>query len=345
MKARTLLIIFLSAMILMVSCTKEPDSQKDVYAAKLLDEQLVNKVEKFIQLAKDVKEGKILKSGDKMPIPDAIAYIDESFNYQYVFHMQPFGDIKTVSAEVILPIIPSEEKTYTVDAAAGYNDAVSQIRTKYKELLIGDKELIGIIIENKGLYNSNSIKLLVTAQIGFGFPVLAQSGMDWWWIRDSKSCDGSITGTGAGAPNIIEGEVNAYWRPAVPPNYRIWYTNCQEIKLENPKDYRTANDPLDNYCDYALFYATARLGITDTEKCLSGEDLGTEIDFYKRSVNPILTSLTQTYSLSFKSASFYEATGTDLQFSTIEHHMKINLGVKHLLYIGIESDYPISIDK
>ncbi len=303
-------------------------------------------MEYFIQLSKDVKEGKILKSSEKMPIQDAVAYIDETFNYQYVFHMEPFGDIKTVTAEVILPIIPAEDKAYTVDAAAGYNDAVSQIRTKYQDFISGDKKLIGIIIENKGLYNSNSIKLLVTAQIGIGQPVLAQSGLDWWWLRDSKSCDGTTTGTGAGAPNIIEGEVNAYWKPALPPNYRIWYTNCPPLfNFENPKEYRTENDVLDNYCDYALFYATGRLGITDTEKCLSGESLGTEIDFYKRNVNAIIdTLLVDNPTLSFKLAQFNDAEGVDLGYPTIEHHMKIELGVKHIIIIQEDTEYPLPID-
>jgi len=105
--------------LLTLSCSKELDTQKENTVIKVTDEKLVKKVESFIQLAKDVKEGKILKSGEKMPIPDAIDFIDESFNYEYVFHTEPYGDILTVSTEVILPIIVGENKTYSVDAAAG----------------------------------------------------------------------------------------------------------------------------------------------------------------------------------------------------------------------------------
>jgi len=342
MKPKTLLSIFLSMTLLTLSCSKELDTRKENTVIKMTDEKLVKKVESFIQLAKDVKEGKILKSGEKMPIPDAIANIDESLNYEYVFHTESYGDIITETIEIILPIIPAEDKTYTVDAAVGYNDAVSKISSKYRDIVNGDKKLIGIIVENKGLYNSNSIKLMVTAQIGIGQPVFSDEGKDWWWIRDSRSCDETISGIGA--PNVIEGKVWAYWRPAPQPNTRIWFTNCPPaFKYDNPKAYRSLNDPLDNYCDYALFYASDRFGITDTEKCLSGESLGTEIDFYTRSVNPIIdTLLVHNNLLSFKCVEFNDAPGSDDFYPTIEHHMKVTLGIKHSMQFTTE--VPISID-
>ena len=328
---------------LTLSCSKDIDSQKSKTATNLSDEDLVKKVLNFIELAKDVEEGKILKSTDKMPISEAIASIDESFNYEYVFHTEPYGKIITESVEVILPIIPAEDKTYTVDAAAGYNDAVTLIRAKYQDIVSNDKKLIGIIVENKGLFNSTNIKLVVTAQMGIGPPNPINSIIDdWWWIRESKSCDNTVSGIGA--PNILDQKVYDFWKPVTTTNDRIWYTRSLVFSFNDPKEHRTGDDPEDNYCDYFLFYATDRIGpgITNTEKCLSGCEINTEIDFYSKSVNPMIRRIIFESILSFQNVQFTNAPGTDGDYQTIEHHMTVTLGDMHVTPYC--EGFPIHID-
>ena len=340
MKTKLIISVLLTVVLLTLSCSKDIDSQKSKTATNLSDEDLVKKVLNFIELAKDVEEGKILKSTDKMPISEAIASIDESFNYEYVFHTEPYGKIITESVEVILPIIPAEDKTYTVDAAAGYNDAVTLIRAKYQDIVSNDKKLIGIIVENKGLFNSTNIKLIITAQMGIGPPNIINTSTDWWWIRESSSCDNAFSGIGA--PEILDQKVYDFWKPEPITNARIWFTRSVEFLFDDPTEHRTGDDPEDNYCDYFLFYATERLGITATEECLSGSDINTEIDFYSKSVNPMIRRIIFESILSFQNVEFNNANGFDENYPTIEHHMTVTLGDMHVT--PYSEGFPINID-
>lgn len=350
MKPKTLLSIFLSMTLLTLSCSKELDTQKENTVIKMTDEKLVKKVESFIQLAKDVKEGKILKSEDKMPIPDAINSIDESFNYQYVFHTEPYGDILTVSTEVILPIIVGENKTYSVDAAAGYNNAVSQVKTKYVSIQNTDKKLIGLIVKNLGVYNTSNIKLRITAQIGIGKPAEGENYDDWFWIRDSRNCEGTVGQIGA--PNIIQQRVIFSWLTAPPPNTRIWFTNSDSLLFDDPKANANPYDPtgIDNYCDYCLYYATDRYNITEIEECIEGtEDIinqnppPTEMSLYLRGASYLIDNFLYSTPYSFQNVKFDSRVGTDgPSHGTIQHKMNLTFGVKHSSQWYTQ--YPICID-
>lgn len=309
---------------------------------------LVSDVENFINFAHDVQDGEILKSAEKMPILDAIAFIDESFNYEYCFHTAGYGDIIEQTIEVIMPIIVSESKTYTVDAAIGYNDAVTEIRAKYKNILDEDKVLLGISVKNLGLYNSNSIKLEVTGQIGTGEPSFREEdpeySLDFWWLLDSYNCDQTLSDFG-GAPNIIQGELLFLWSPAPQPNTRIWFTGSQNYIYADPTLYDNPNDvTIDNYCDYCLFYATARLGNIDnyTVKCLTGEGVNNEIDTYIAGANSLIQTKITSTSLDYQSVLYSSVPGNDENFATIEHHMKLTLGIKHISQWSTQ--YPICID-
>lgn len=342
-----LFVFFLAISLFTISCKKEIEQELDVTKPKQIsDQELVKKVERFIQLAHNVKEGKILKSEDKMPIPDAIDFIDESFNYEYVFHTEPYGNILKETAEVILPIIVGEEKTYTVDAAAGYNEAVSQIRNKYGNIASTDKNLIGILVENKGLYNSSNIKILVTAIIGVGKPSIEDPNysLDFWWSRDSHNCDQSLWEEG-GAPNIIDARVKGAFMQAPPPNTRVWFTDEEPFDYEDPTDYLNNNDPNpgDNYCDYMLYYATEEYGtFTHDDLCLSGESENNEMDFYTASTINFIQSQIDSTQLSFSLVNTTSWPGTDNNYNTKYHSLFFTLGIRHTT--SWASQYPICID-
>lgn len=287
-----------------------------------------------------------------MPILDAVDFIDESFNYEYIFHTEPYGDILTISTEVILPIIVGENKTYTVDAAAGYNNAVSQIQTKYVSIQNTDKKLIGLIVKNLGVYNTSNIKLRITAQIGIGKPAEEENYNDWFWIRDSRNCEGSIGQVGA--PNIIEQQVVTSWLMAPPPNTRIWFTNSDSLLFDDPKGNSNPYDPtgIDNYSDYCLFYATDRYNITEIEECIEGtEDIinqnppPTEMSLYLNGASYLIDNFLSGTPYSFQSVKFDSREGldgADEGFITIQHNMKLIYGIKHTSQWS--SQYPICID-
>lgn len=263
------LLIFLS------SCTKEkPDSPLAVSPQS--DEQLVSQVHWFMDAAKDVKEGKYLKSGEKMFLDSALYYISATLNYKYGYHTVQYEQLKLDTVMVTIPILAAEGKTYVVDALAGYNNAVSKIRFKYSQNTATNKKTVGFIIQYAGYNTTNdSVKARVITQIGYGDMITQLTAMyDWqfgetdqyWWLENSQNC---YNGTGGfGAPNIIENTLMFGLCPAPPPNCRYWFPIIDEIEFI-PTNYEV-DSVHDNFCDYKIYYASGSLNVilTNQVQCL-----------------------------------------------------------------------------
>ena len=108
------------------------------------DDDLVNKVLDFSQMATNLKEGKMHKSDEKMLIDDAIYYISATLNYVYCNHTATYGKMQLDTVNISLPIIATEGKAYLVDALEGYNTAVEKVRGKYLKINKTSRQLINI---------------------------------------------------------------------------------------------------------------------------------------------------------------------------------------------------------
>jgi hypothetical protein len=282
MKTQFIHVCFAVSVILLgfagASCKKEK-SETIAPTTTQSDEQLVNNVHWFMDAAQDVKEGKILKSGEKMLLEDAIYDISASLNVSYGFPEQLLDHTILDETIISLPIIANEGKTFVVDALTGFNSARSTIKSHILANGKSNAKTLGFVVENLGINNTNTaITIKITTQIGYGssFSPIIQSttSTDWgfteasqyWWLRNSQNCyDGSGT---EGAPEEIENTLMFGYIPAPQPNCRYVYPVLHNFTFD-PLAFEV--DPTkDNFCDYKIFYARGTMSaiMTDQIQCL-----------------------------------------------------------------------------
>lgn len=280
LKTSTLIVI---CFLMISSCKKDVETKMNKENLSYIENShSSNIVKNFIQQAQQVKIGRILKDSEKLPIEEAIDFIDESFSYEYCYHQANIKDIKTITISIKIPIIALEEKVYLVNALAAYNEAVDKVRVKYNDASDSKKVLYGVSVINKGIDNSGDyIDVDIIAKVGIG-TIIATPFDGWFWAEHSHSCDQTILNVGA--PEVIENEVTFGLNPVPSPNTRIWFTDETQISENNPKQtkYRAQN-PLDKFCDYFIYYVEGD-NLDLTFYCLE-EDNG-ELNFYIQSASP-----------------------------------------------------------
>lgn len=296
MKNRTILILLAVALAAGVfhACKKEKIHQTTQEISE--STYIVNNVLNFSQQASLLSEGSYLKNGEKVPIDTALFYISATLNYIYCDHTAQYRELLFDTIKLEIPIIGQEGKTFLVDALAGYNEVVSQAKTKYKKINNLNKKLINLSFLgseiNEGL---NTINISLGLQVGVGnAPVLGTSGFSteeqYWWVRGSYNCFDGNNNLG-GAPDVLEQRLMFKFIQAPPPDCRYWFP-FTEIKKFNATTY-VADGNGDNFCDYKIYYATGSESqvLTNTVQCL-GIDANHpgihEMDFYLNNLDQII---------------------------------------------------------
>lgn len=322
----------------MLSCAKEK-SDTSAPTVKQTDEQLVNQIKWFMNSAKDVEEGKILKSGEKMSIDSAINCISNTLNYVYCFGDATFRQIKTDTVLIKIPILSNENRTYIVDALDGYNLSVDKIRQKYMRISGTNKHLLCCVVQNAGANSSNdSVIMRVIAQVGTGVNSNTSSNYtdeeQYWWYNSSWNCyDGSGS---EGAPEILQQGLNSAFLPAPPANCIRVFSNTGIIYFLNPKSY-AGDGVIDNFCDYKMYYASDAVStLTDEVKCL-GIELDHpnvhEMDFYFNGMSSIISNWLNANNNNFRVCEVNSTTGSEPNpyANTIYHTMKLTYGHAYIV--------------
>jgi len=319
------LFIFLS------SCTKEkPDSP--LVASPQSDEKLVSQVHWFMDAAKDVKEGKYLKSGEKMFLDTALLYIESSLNYKYSYTNEKFKDYYIQEVEVIIPYLSAENKTYVVDAVQAYNLTLQKFREIYQTINFGNKKFYMCSINNWGTTNNgNSITIKATAYFGYGTRI-AQSANEigYSWLVDGGDCEGMGQ---YGAPNYLrDNYMPAIYLPC--PNPRVWYDQTGNYEFLDPTIYPNPNGgPVDNYCDYQLFYASSNVGaITPIVECVGSESINgaqPEIEYYSDQLQSLIDAKLNSLNRQFMDVTFNTPDQTVGNVRTIKHLPTLLYGKIH----------------
>jgi hypothetical protein len=335
-----LFMCFLALSLLIFSCKKETNNPLSG-TQSAVDDDFINRVEKFIDLAQNVKEGKILKSDEKIPIADAISFIDETFNYEYCQSTTNYKEINQISVNVMLPILSIEEKTYLVDAALAYNDAVMQIRSSYIAIADNKKNLLGVKVKQISIDpNGAYITIQVTGIVGIGSAPIVNSNdpFEFWWSEGSNSCDLSITDIGA--PEIFESQINQVMNISPGPNYRVVWSQLDDVTL-NPLAYPMGDQTPDNFIDYKIYNASVEYGpLDDLTKCIGKQDGINEMYFYRDSAIAVITKELIALNMNFKVIDVKSEASYNQD--RIFHYYVVYYGVKTLIY-NPDPTYPIGI--
>ncbi|MBL7904105.1 MAG: hypothetical protein JNL22_03690 [Bacteroidales bacterium] len=345
-------LIILSAFTLLIGCTKEKSEKQVSLTEATESEYVVNKVLDFSRMATDLKAGKLLKNAEKMPIDTALYYISATLNYTYCYHTANYGKLRMDTITIKVPILGIEEKTFLVDALAGFNDAVAKARAKFVKIDELTKKLINVAFLNAEInQDMDTVSLSLGLQIGIGNgQTISSSGSfnvdeQYWWLRDSQNCfDGNYLS--GGAPNVLEQHLLFKYILAPPANCRYWFPYTQ-VKNFIATDYPGDGTP-DYFCDYKIFYASGpnQQVLTNTVQCLGIEtnhpDIH-EMEYYLNGLDQIIAEFLLN---SGKSAATIiigsEFIPINYDNSTIKHSPQLTYGVKEITCW--ESEYPIGIE-
>ncbi len=356
MKAKTLLNIFLSVILITISCNKEGDNQKLPNNKTTIEVDLGKTLRNFINLAHDAKNGRILKNDSKIPLGEAISYISNSLNYEYCFPNSNFTEMKSGIIYVELPIISVEDKVYLVDALEGYNTTVDQIKTRYKGLNDSHKKLITCKAELVGVTNDIAT-CLVTYFIGTGqlsvTNVLYPYGIhDEYYFCDAPCgyCDDlSNIIPGDGASDILEHDIRQNLIPLILPGYRVYYEvdPASPVTLDH-SDYRNPNDPNppNNMLDYNIYFTTDVLApVTESQKCMGLETVNgvqiNEMNFYRNGTISSISSKLTGLDKDFINLDIYGHSNIIIEGYENVHDVIISYGIMHIEPIN---EYPHEIE-
>ena len=292
---------FLAVLIFTIACTKEKTEIMSP-SNQVSDEQLVKQVTWFMDAAKEVKEGKKLKSGETMYLADALNCIESSMNYKYGYTYEKFKDYSISEVNLTIPYLSAENKTYVVDALDAFNLTLQKFRTIYQQLNLENKKFYMCSISNGGTTNDGD-SVIINAKVYFGYGRriinASTNEVGYYWFKDGGDCDqmGQY-----GAPNYLrDNYMPAIYLPC--PNPRVWFDQTGDFKFnQDISNYPNPNGgPIDNYCDYQLYYATSIVSaITPDVKCVGSINGAIpEIEYYQEQLQDLfdtkLSSLNKQY--------------------------------------------------
>lgn len=334
----------IGSIVIQTSCTKQHLSEDQLVVSP--QDQLLEKTTlAFLEEYKLYKEGKILKSGEEVPVSEAIDYIDETFNFTYSFPLTPYKRFHTDEAYLEIPITNNGKVYKYCDLFATYDQVVETVRSIYNSYLEQNKRVIGLQIEDFGNNPQTGDKIIrIVSQIITGTGVSITPEDDFFYARDHYRCDGNLD---YGAANIVEWETNFALTPVPPPNYRIYYTGVITW-YPDPLAFPAGNT-IDNFEDYFIYYGSAATPNWDPTpggtKCI--EDFGvtgSEMSFYIESMNYevidyYLNNLNQDQRVfkTIKVSSFNDYIPYEIDY----HSPEIYFGFRH---ISNATPYPMAID-
>lgn len=326
-----------------LSCKKESEDpiKKTIQQIQMDESTFIKNFSWFMNRVAEYKSGKIYKNTEKLPISDALLYIDATLNYKYCFHSARYGNIIYKTIEVVMPVISIEDKTYLVNAIEAVTEAETLIRSEYKNIQKSNKKLVGIRLSNLGI-DAEKLTLQLVAYIGYNSPITNPPVSEYKYIRDSESCDLMVQGYGA--PNVIENSINYALIEQPVTNQVIFKTHLSEINYEpllyvNPLE----TDITDNLCDYQIFYADSDVApITPETECLGFNPIyPNEIQYYTNSISQIIISDLNQMNQQFHSVYINNVDNNSGGRLTISHVVTLTYGTRHVIN---NSTYPIYID-
>lgn len=334
--------------LLMVTCTKEKQ-ETQTQSDQISDEQLIEQVNWFAESANDLKDGKFLKTGEKMLIEDAILTIESAMNYKYSFTHVKFKDYYIQDVEFEIPFIATEQKTFVVDALQGFNTARQKFREIYKALNLSNKNFYMCSLKNNGITaNGGAVKVKATVYFGYGNRIVqtATNETGYYWLIDGGDCD--LMGQYGASNYLRENYMPAIFLPC--PNARVWFDQTGFFQFLEPNNYHNPNGgATDNYCDYMLFYATTTVGpITPEVECVGSESINgaqPEIDYYREQLQSLIDGKLSSLNMQFIDVTFETPDKTIGPVRTIYHLPTLIYGKIHFACPEIAHEIlPITMD-
>lgn len=353
MKNKSLVITILFAIVLapslFLSCSKEKVSTPLSENSMILPEQVSTlDIQSFLYLANHSGDPIQVKTEKYYTASEVFNLIGATLNYTYCFPTENVKNIEWVEQIIEIPI-SLQLGILESDAVAAYSSAIDYVRVSFRSIDKTDKYLLSVFIKDLGIENSTKLRLKLVSQIGNGInpgTTGFENTDEYFFTRDSYKCD--ETGE-EGAPNILEQMIYFKYKTAPAPGWHIWYWPQTDYQPYY-SNFGTGN-PIDNFCDYKIFYASSSVRTISSEtKCLGYDQANSginEMDFYLNGADQICYNWLMSSSLNpngydFNNCSFLSSNDNNTQ---IQHFLYFNFGHRNAVKEEEEAnDYPIMID-
>lgn len=294
--------------------------------------------------------GTLLKTDKYYSSSEVYNLIGSTLNYTYCFPTENVKNIEWVEQTIEIPV-SSILGIRESDAIAAYNSAIQNVRASFRSIDKTDKFLLSVFVKDMGIDSNSKLRLKLVSQIGSGAnpgTTGFEDADEYFFARDSYKCDG--TGE-EGAPNIFEQMIYFKYKSAPAPGWHIWYwpqTTYQP--LYSNFSCVGQNNPLDNFIDYKIFFASSSVGtITSETECLGNNQANSgihEMDFYLDGADQICNSWLSSSVLNPNDYDFCSNFFTSINNgNVIQHNLIFNFGKRNAIKKDEEATtYPVAID-
>ncbi len=272
------------------SCTKQESSEQSLNSQQSEHPQMTaedisvyNRIVNFKKKVDYIKENPGYKSGETMSVDSAKWYLDAAFNLTYSFIFDSFTDFYTDS--VFIEVTLTDGEIDLNDLSASYFELYDKLHEVYDSFSGENKDLYSSnieIVESK----SEAVTFKTTATFGdrgtsSGDEQPFIEGDDWMWGEYQGLCP--QTDDPEDAATKIADATMEYRYLYIQDEGEDWYayytgpTTTVELEQHPPLEIFRADNPLDDYRDYFIFYADEdnlpQGNTLEDFKCIGWEDM------------------------------------------------------------------------
>ena len=322
----TMLIVFAGAMVMINSCTKNHIDEG--IQKSLIDEEsqaITAHILAFKAKMEIYRENPGLKTEEKYSADSAMLELESLLNFNFCYTNIETDKKEFVITEITMPLDVFNKIGDNALSQLYYEEIIDSIQEQMLRVNYPNIKLLLVDLEQTGTNSDGDAIISIGSLIGNEGNIINVTQEDGWWYGFlGGTCEHIYQGE-LDAAIILEGDIKFIHSPAPPPNMMKRYTiiHTEGPLIPNLPEYRIPNDPLDNYMDYRVYYATNAVNpqITNDTKCISND---IEMPFYFGHYNDFIEDFELLYQLEFVDCIIEGYIHSDQSY--IQHKYTIYLG-------------------
>ncbi len=271
-------VLFTLAVIVVVSCQKEPDIRQS--NANNPDDQsqlIVEHIKSFKKKMEMYRDNPGLKSGELFTADSAVWELESQLNFNYCYNNIDIIEKEVATFDIIMPLNTESKISFDDLVDLYYDIIIDSIQEKMLQINYPNMKLLVVDLQQTGTTGEGDAIISVGSLIGNEQNVLLSDGR-WWYGENYGMCNGSHAPEDAATQ--LDAQVTEAMLTEPPEGCRWVFTSIVDTTIFPQQD--TLDDTPDNYLDYKIFFATTAGGLTidDEVKCLSQYEMNTYKGYY-----------------------------------------------------------------
>ncbi len=271
-------VLFTLAVIVVVSCQKEPDIRNANANNPVEQSQaIVEHIKSFKKKMEMHRDNPGLKSSELFTADSAVWEIESQLNFNYCYNNIDIIEKELATFDIIMPLNTENKISFDDLVDLYYNIIIDSIQEKMLDINYQNMKLLVVDLEQTGTTTEGDAIISVGSLIGNEQTVVLHND-NWWYGQNMGMCNGSHVPEDAATQ--LDARVTEAMLPEPPHGCRWFFTSIDSTYIFPQQD--TLDYTPDNYLDYKIFFATTEGGLTidDEVKCLSQYEMSTYKGYY-----------------------------------------------------------------